>query len=114
MSWPPRIGDPLPRAWDAWYKRSKLEWILGDEGHGPEWEKVFRVTPSDAAGVWSAIASAALGSKIQVVRDRFPFGVTCGITADLTINDRNSPTTISWHYAMEIAAPRLVTAFPTP
>jgi hypothetical protein len=99
---------------NAWYTQQKLDWILVDEGHGPEWEKVFHVAPSDSAKVWEAIVSATLESKIEVVRDRFPFGITCGIAVDLEINDRNAPTTISWHYAIEIAPPRLVTAFPTP
>jgi hypothetical protein len=64
--------------------------------------------------VWEAIARATLGSTIKVVRDRSPFGITCGIEVDLEINDRKAPTTVSWHYAIEIAAPKLVTAFPTP
>ncbi|HEX2096832.1 MAG TPA: hypothetical protein VHF50_05625 [Solirubrobacterales bacterium] len=91
-----------------------MKWILGEEGHGSEWEKVFHVTSSDSELVWQAIASAALGSSIQVVRERFPFGITCGIRVHLEINGRNAPTTISWHYVIEIAPPRLVTAFPTP
>lgn len=114
MSWPPKVGESLPRAANAWYTQPKLNWILGDEGHGPEWEKVFHVGPSDSAKVWEAIASATLGSTIKVVRDRFPFGATCGIEVDIEINNRNAPTIISWHYATEIAAPRVVTAFPTP
>jgi hypothetical protein len=114
VPWPPEFGDPLPRAASAWYTQSKLGWILGNKGHGPEWGKVFRVTASDSTQVWEAIASASLESTIQVVRDRSPFGVTCGIEVDLEINDRGAPTTIAWHYAIEIAPPRLVTAFPIP
>jgi hypothetical protein len=114
VSWPPRVGDALPRATSAWYTQRKLDWILGDEGHGGEWKRVFHVAPSDSAKVSEAIANATLGSTITVVRDRFPFGLICGIEVDLEIDDRNALTTISWHYAIEIAAPKLVTAFPTP
>lgn len=114
MPWPPKIGEPLPRATDAWYEQRKLDWILGDEGHGPEWQKVFRVTASDSGMTWEAIAYATLGSTIEIVRDCFPFGVTCGIRIDLEINGRRAPTTIGWQYAVEASAPRLVTAYPTP
>jgi hypothetical protein len=50
---------------------------------------------------------------IQVVRDRSPFGIACGIEANLTISQGDAPVTISWHYTFQEAAPRLVTAYPT-
>lgn len=43
-----------------------------------------------------------------------PYGITCGVEVGLTVNDRHALTLISWHYAVELAAPRLVTAYPTP
>lgn len=113
MPWPPRIGDPLPRAEYAWYEQRKLEWILGEEGHGREWAHVFRVEPEDMAQIWRAIADEMPGTAITEVRES-PYGMTCGVEAALTINDRRALTLISWHYAVEIAAPRLVTAYPTP
>lgn len=53
-------------------------------------------------------------STIRFVRDRTPFGLACGVTVSLTINGRMAPVTVSWHYAFEGDAPRLVTAFPIP
>lgn len=50
---------------------------------------------------------------IKEVREP-PYGVTCGVEVELTINSRSAPTLISWHYVVEIATPRLVTAYPTP
>ena len=32
---------------DAWYENPKLLWILGIEGHGGEWERVFRISLAD-------------------------------------------------------------------
>lgn len=83
------------------------------KGHGPEWSRVFRIPPDDRELVWEAISKATLGSMIQVVRDRSPFGISCGIEVDLALNRREAPVTIAWHYAFENAAPRLVTAYPS-
>lgn len=45
MSWPPTVGEPLPRAEDAWREQIKLEgWILAERGHGAEWQRVFHVS----------------------------------------------------------------------
>jgi len=52
-------------------------------------------------------------AAIKEVRES-PYGITCGVEAWLTVNSRSAPTLVSWHYAVEIAAPRLVTAYPTP
>ena len=113
MTWPPRIGDPLPRAEYAWHEQRKLEWILGKEGHGREWARVFRVESEDMARIWWVIATAMQRAAIMEVRES-PYGITCGVEVGLTINDRRSLTLISWHYADEIAVPRLVTAYPIP
>lgn len=114
MSWPPKTGEPLPRAASIWFEQSKLEWILGAEGHGHEWARVFHVDSGDWNRVWRAITEATPGTMIKEVRERSPHGITCGIQVALTINDRSARTLVSWHYAIEIAAPRLVTAYPTP
>ena len=42
-----------------------------------------------------------------------PRGIVCGIETELTVGERTAPVTISWHYASEEAAPRLVTGYPT-
>jgi len=50
---------------------------------------------------------------IQVVRDRSPFGISCGIEISLALNRRDALVAVAWHYAFENAAPRLVTAYPS-
>jgi hypothetical protein len=114
MPWPPRTGEPLPRTGGIWFEQSKLEWILGAEGHGQEWARVFHVDSRDWERVWGAIAEATPGATIKEVRKRSPHGITCGIQIDLMIGDRSARALISWHYATKIAMPRLVTAYPTP
>jgi hypothetical protein len=36
MGWPPKAGELLPRAAEAWCEPSKWDgWILASRGHGP-------------------------------------------------------------------------------
>ena len=114
MPWPPKPGDPLPRATSIWFEQGKLEWILGTGGHGGQWARVFHVDSDDWERVWRAIAEATPGATIMEVRDRSPFGIACGVRVDLKIGNRCAQTIVSWHYVLEVAAPRLVTAYPTP
>jgi hypothetical protein len=112
MPWPPRIGDRLPRAEDAWCEEAKLlRWVLGP-GHGAEWHRVFRVGPEDKWIVWTAIRKSAVGTEIFEVRFP-PEGVSCGVRTEIAINGRKAPVVISWHYSDPTAAPRLATAYTT-
>jgi len=114
MRWPPQIGEPLPRAAECWHGRIKLDgWVLGG-GHGAEWRHVFKVDEDDRDLVWNAIKEAVQGATIEEVRDRSDFGVVCGVQAVLVIGDRGAAVKMSWHYAAPDAAPRLVTAYPSP
>lgn len=115
MGWPPQPGEQLPRVDACWHEPTKFEeWILNPRGHGREWVKVFGVGQADRARVWPALASAARTAPIVEVRNRENFGVVCGIRENVTIDRRTAPVTMSWHYACPAAAPRLVTAYPSP
>jgi len=112
MSWPPTVGEPLPRAEQAWYEQIKLEdWILAERGHGPEWQRVFHVGVEDSARIWHAIAAAVPLARVATVRDRGADGIVCGVKVELTVSGRTAPVILSWHYADSLAAPRLVTAY---
>jgi hypothetical protein len=114
VSWPPKIGEPLPRADEVWHEPVKLErWILAERGHGKEWRRIFRVGLEDHDRVWEAIVSAVEGARIITVRDKGADGIVCGVEVELTIVDRSAPVTMSWHYTTDVAAPRLVTAYIT-
>jgi hypothetical protein len=110
--WPPIIGKPLPRAEDAWIEPRKWQWILGDQGHGDEWRRVFRVDARGALLAWTAIEEALPTAPVVSLRIT-SFGHGCGVLLDLTLGDRHSRVLTAWHYAYESAAPRLVTAHPT-
>ncbi len=115
MDWPPKVGEPLPRAAEAWRHRVKLEdWVLAEQGHGREWSRVFRVGLADADLVWHAISAAVLTAPITEVRGEGGGEVGCGVLVDLAIEARIAPVLTAWHYAHEAAAPRLVTAYPKP
>lgn len=110
----PIIGLPLPRAAYAYMTAEKwTAWILADRGHGREWAQVFRVRQDDFAEVWRAIAIAVLHEPVTSVR-KVDVGISCEVHIALTINARTSRVRSAWHYADTEAAPRLVTAFPTP
>jgi hypothetical protein len=115
VGWPPDIGEPFPRAQDAWFEWVKLEdWIFGERGHGSEWAHVFRIGLDDWRLVWDASVEATAGARVEEIRDRSPFGFACGAWIQLTLKGRKSLVKISWHYPEEGAAPRLITAYPTP
>lgn len=113
MSWPPKIGEPLPRIESAWYEWTKVEsWVLGEEGHGTEWSSVFHVGLSDWTFVWNTMLNAAKEVPITVVHDRSPFGFTCGVDVWLTVKDRSAQVALSLSYPNADSPPRLVTAYP--
>lgn len=114
MGWPPRLGDALPRAEDAWCVQEKwIAWILAADGHGPEWAKVLQVETDEWELAWQALKEAVHEATIETVRSPAAGGLTCGVTTELTIGERSAPVVSAWHYSEPGAAPRLVTAYPT-
>lgn len=114
MSWPPRIGDPLPRAEDAWCTQNKLtDWVLSKDGHGSEWKRVFRVTVDDLDLVWESLALGVLTAPVTAIRQP-DAGISCEILFELEINARVAFVVTAWHYADADSTPRLVTAYPKP
>jgi hypothetical protein len=114
VQWPPRIGDVLPRAEDAWCTQAKLvDWILAEHGHANQWRRVFHVEAEDADQVWELIAEAVLTAPITALRGDGT-RTSYGVLINVTVNDRFAPVLTAWHYEHEGAAPRLVTAYPKP
>jgi Domain of unknown function (DUF6883) len=110
--WPPRVGEALPRAAEAYAEPKKLAWILSEEGHGRELARVLHIGANDTLRIWNAIAQAVIDTPIVRVTNREPFGVACGVETVLTIGERTGKIRTSWHYAHVGDAPRLVTAYP--
>jgi hypothetical protein len=109
----PIIGEPLPRAAEAYTAPEKLAWILSEDGHGQEWARVLSIGEGDTHRFWSAIANAVLDAPIHRVTDKAPFGVVCGVDTTLAMGKRIARGRTSWHYKHVHDAPRLVTAYPT-
>lgn len=66
------VGEPLPRATDAYAPPRKLDWMLAAHGHGAEWARVFQITPDDAVRAWTAISQAIIGVPVSSIRDAAP------------------------------------------
>lgn len=114
MGWPPQIGEPLPRAEDGWCSREKwVEWILAEDGHGPEWAKVLHVGDDQWELAWHTLKEAVAGARIETVRPRQDGEFSCGVSVELSIAGRTAIVVSAWHYSEPDAAPRLVTAYPT-
>jgi hypothetical protein len=113
MNWPPRIGEPLPRAGEAWCESSKWDgWILAERGHGPEWSRVFQVDRCQWKRVWEAIAAAMLAEPVSKIRGPGAHGLSCRVDTQLSVGARRAPVRTAWHYADADSPPRLVSAYP--
>jgi hypothetical protein len=110
----PAVGEPLPRATEAYTTFAKLDWMLAAHGHGPEWGRVFRIAPDDAQRLWRTLAQAIVGAPISSIRDAGRYGVSCEVRVTLTFKSRTAIVLTAWHYEQPGEPPRLVTAFPTP
>lgn len=110
MNWP-EIGKPLPRLGDAYATDEKLSWILSEEGHGRQLQRVFG--PLDAQAVWEAITAEIGLAPVTDIRDVGRFGVTAELQLQLTFNERTATVITAWQYDDPEAGPRLVTAYPT-
>jgi hypothetical protein len=108
----PIVGEPLPRAAEAYAAPKKLAWILSEDGHGREWGRVLRIGEDDTQRFWSAIADAVLDAPIHRVTDKAPYGLVCGVETTFAIGKRMAKARTSWHYKHVHDAPRLVTAYP--
>lgn len=89
------------------------DWILAGDGHGPEWERILRVTADDLDLVWESIALGALRTPVTAIRQP-PTGISCEVLLELRINERVAFVVTAWHYADADATPRLITAYPKP
>lgn len=110
----PIVGEPLPRAGDAYTAPEKLKWILAEDGHGREWRRVLSIASDDSERLWRAIVTGVLRAPVSAIRDLGPFGVGCEVRVLLTLNARSVSVITAWHYERAGDPPRLITAYPTP
>ena len=124
MGWPPKIGDVLPRAADAFGIEEKLLGYSLDTMHergGPKargFERILGITAENVEHLEGAILVGIATASIDAVRDNAPHGVNC--TIDVPVRglgdqeDRLVDVRTVWELTDEGAAPRLVSAYVRP
>ena len=123
MSWPPKGGDPLPRAAEAIGARRKLTTYSLDAAHesgGPKargFERILGITVRDVGYLEGAIQTGALLVAVSAVRDRLPYGFVCEVKIPVrglgAKSGRTAVVTTGWMLDEPGAVPRLVNALIT-
>lgn len=121
MPWPPTIGEPLPRADEAFGIGEKLvAYCLNIEHEvgGPKargFLRVLGVGIDDVDYLADTLRTAVLEAPTTAVRDKAPFGVLCEVrivVAGLREHrDRVATVTTAWELQHAEDRPRLVTAY---
>jgi hypothetical protein len=121
VSWPPIIGEPLPRAEHAFGIEEKLAAYCLNPDHevgGPK-ARAFRqalgIGRQDVDYLAEMFRTGIASAVITVVRNNDPFGVLCEVRIPVTgvreHRDRVVDVTTSWELRHAGDAPRLVTAY---
>jgi hypothetical protein len=124
MAWPPKIGDPLPRAAEATGVRRKLSTYSLDTAHrvgGPKargFERILGITVRDIGYLEGAIQTGVLLVAVSGVRTGAVGGVNCVVEIPVRglgeKNGRAVAVRTIWKLTDASAAPRLVSAFLRP
>jgi hypothetical protein len=119
----PKVGEPLPRAAEAFGVRYKLETYSLDVAHeegGPKargFERILGITIEDIDYLEGAIYTSVLLAPVSEVRDNAPWGIKCVVIIPVRGRGEKSGRLLdvitSWEIRDTGAPPRLVTAFPT-
>jgi hypothetical protein len=121
VSWPPELGEPLPRASEPTGIYEKLvayclnvNHIVGAaEARG--FQHVLEIGPGDADYLAAVLADALPDARISQVRDNEPFGVLCEIRVPIAglreRRERVATVITSWELRHALDRPRLVTAY---
>lgn len=124
MAWPPRIGEPLPRAAEAIGVREKLIGYSLDITHesgGPKargFEQILGIAISHVDYVEEAIMAGILTASVQTVRDNRLHGFNCLVEFPLSGIGRKATRMVdlrtTWELVSAASPPRLVTAYLRP
>jgi len=121
MSWPPRVGVPLPRAAAAIGVRRKLATYSLDMEHedgGPKavlFERLLGITSEHVDYLAAAILAGTRIAPVLGVRDNPPYGVNCRVLVPVRgvgiHQSRVIAITTGWQLRYVGDRPRLVTAY---
>lgn len=123
MTWPPKVGDPLPRAAEAVGVSRKLSMYSLDAAHkrgGPKaqgFESILGITIRDIGYLEGAIQTGILVVPVGAVRNGATGGFNCAVEVPVRGRGEKSGRTVAvrtaWELADAAATPRLVTAYIT-
>jgi hypothetical protein len=123
VSWPPQIGELLPRADDAHGVEEKLAAYPLKPDHpsggakAAGFARVLAITSEDLDYLASSLLAGLREIPVSAVRDRDDGSVLCEVIVPVRglrgCADRVGAVLTSWHIRWEQDPPRLVTAFIT-
>jgi len=121
MPWPPTIGEPMPRAGEAFGIREKLAAYclnLDHEVGGPKARGFLRILGigiDDLDYLADTLRTAVREASVTAVRDNAPFGVLCEVRIAVAglreRRERVAAVMTSWELRHAEDRPRLVTAY---
>jgi len=121
MSWPPRVGELLPRGAEAVGVHHKLETyslVLDHTDGGPKafrFQRLLGITHRDVDHLAVQIGGGVLRHPITAVRGNAPHGIGCTVLIPVTgvgIHERRvMVVTTGWQLRYVGDRPRLVTAY---
>lgn len=121
MSWPPKIGEPLPRGADAYNVHEKLRDYSLNLAHGVGGDKavgflqILGISSDDVEYLAAVLLDGARELPVTAVRGNAPFGLNCNVIVPVRGlgegADRVANVMTSWELRHEDDRPRLVTAF---
>jgi hypothetical protein len=124
MSWPPKIGEPLPQARQAIGVRKKLVTYSLDIAHqygGPKargFERILGITVEHVDHLEAEIRAGILTEPVSAIRAAIPTGFSCVVEVKVRGLDLKSGRLVTvrtaWLLTGPGAPPRMTTAFPKP
>ena len=124
MGWPPKAGELLPRAAEAWGVREKLAGYSLDMTHedgGPKargFESILGITSADIDYLEGAILDSIGKTPISSVRHNPPYGYNCVVEFPLRGRGEKSERVVKlrtvWRIAEAGAQPHMTTAYLRP
>lgn len=124
VSWPPEVGEPLPRAAEATGVHEKLAaYSLNVENvrgasKARSFERILGITLEHIDQLEAAIRSGILATAVGSIRDNSPHGTNCVVDVPVHSVGEKRERIVNvrtvWELTGEDAPPRLVTAYPRP
>lgn len=121
MAWPPRIGEPLPRAEAAVGIQRKLMTYSLAPDHpvgGPKargFAQILGITNAHVDYLADRIRLGVLTLPVSAIRDKAPHGYICEVMVPVMgrgeRRQQRATLTTAWQLAAADAVPRLVSAY---